>query len=456
VRIEIIKKELTVTDISEIVFSHLKDVEHKQKLMRYYLGAHDIRNKRQRNTSAPNNKLVANYCEYITNMSTGFFMGRPISYTSASNDDTSLKELIDVFDYNDEAAHNLRLAEEASIKGEAYELLYTDSDACIRFANIPAEEIVLVCEASVEKDILYAIRHYRVYDINGVSYKEFVEVYDTRCVTRYSYNGGHLILIDEPIPHYFDGVPVVEYPNNEQRRGDFEGVISLVDAYNKAQSLTLDDMEDFTNAYLVIKGMGGNTAEDMAALRKNKVLQLDEGGNAEWLMKNLNDSYIENIKSRLQKDIHKFSNIPDMSDNNFTGNTSGLAIQYKLIGLEQVRSCKERGFKQGLQRRIELISDMVQTKSGPSIDFRDVQITFTANIPANIQEQATLVKTLYGLVSQKTLLSQLSFVADPTAELEELHHEQPFATDYEDLGSMAKGADLNEHSTEGSVPETEK
>lgn len=66
------KKELTVTDISEIVFSHLKDVEHKQKLMRYYLGDHDIRNKRQRNTSAPNNKLVANYCEYITNMSTGF------------------------------------------------------------------------------------------------------------------------------------------------------------------------------------------------------------------------------------------------------------------------------------------------------------------------------------------------------------------------------------------------
>ena len=74
-RIEIIKKELTVTDISEIVFSHLKDVEHKQKLMRYYLGAHDIRNKRQRNTSAPNNKLVANYCEYITQYEHRFFHG---------------------------------------------------------------------------------------------------------------------------------------------------------------------------------------------------------------------------------------------------------------------------------------------------------------------------------------------------------------------------------------------
>ncbi|MEE1307926.1 MAG: phage portal protein [Anaerovibrio sp.] len=438
-RIETTKTELGIRDISSIVLSHMADVEHKRKLMRYYMGDHDIRHKLQRNTSAPNNKLVSNYCEYITNMSTGFFMGMPVSYTSASDNEDSLGELVAVLNYNDEASHNLRLAEEASIKGEAYELLYMDADAQIRFAMIPAEEIVLVCDASVEKRIMYAVRHYRVYDIGRVTYKEYVEVYDRSSVTSYSYNGGSLTVIDGPKPHYFDDVPIVEYPNNEQRRGDFEGVISLVDAYNKAQSLTLDDMEDFTNAYLVLKGLGGNTAEDMAELRQNKVLQLDEGGNAEWLIKDLNDDYIENIKKRLQSDIHKFSNIPDMTDDSFSGNTSGVAIKYKLIGLEQVRSRKERGFKQGLQRRIELISGMVRTKSGPAIDFRDVQIIFTANIPANVQDQANLVKTLYGIVSLKTLLGQLSFVDNPASEIEEARREQGIGDDYADLGMNAEG-----------------
>ena len=231
-------------------------------------------------------------------------------------------------------------------------------------------------------------------------------------------------MIADARPHYFDDVPIVEYENNKERRGDFESVITLVDAYNKAQSLTLDDMEDFTDAYLVLKGMGGTTGDDIAELRRNKVLSLDEGGGAEWLIKNLNDTYIENIKTRLQKDIHKFSSVPDMSDEAFAGNATGVAIKYKLIGLEQVRSRKERGFKQGLQRRIELIAGMLKLKSAADIDFRDIEITFTANLPSNDAEQAQIVKELYGLVSQKRLLSLLPFVTDPAEEMEELQKEQ--------------------------------
>lgn len=172
------------------------------------------------------------------------------------------------------------------------------------------------------------------------------------------------------------------------------------------------------------KGVGGTNEDDIKALRRNKVLTFDEGGGAEWLIKNLNDTYIENIKTRLQKDIHKFSSVPDMSDESFAGNVSGIAIKYKLIGLEQIRSHKERWFKKGLQRRIELIGGMLKLKSVADIDFRDIEITFTANIPANSTEQAQIVKELYGLVSQKRLLSLLPFVTDPAEEMEELQKEQ--------------------------------
>ena len=451
-RVQTTKETLDESDISALLMRHTQHfLPRVQKLKNYYEGKHDILMKEQRANSAPNNMIVANYCEYIANMSTGFFIGQPVAYSSVSGDTEAVKALQEVLRYNDEAEGNLQLAGESSVTGAAYEVLYLDADAEIRFCSIPAEQMILVTDSTLEENLVTAIRRYRVLGLDGSSYRDYVDVYDAQTVTSYDYDAGKITRRGEPRPHYFDGVPVIEYPNNEARRGDFEGVMTLVDAYNKAQSLTLDDMEDFTDAYLVLKGMGGMNGEDAAELRRNKMMTLDEGGSAEWLIKNLNDTYIENIKTRLQNDIHKFSAIPDMSDDAFAGNTSGVAIKYKLIGLEQIRSRKERCFKKGLQRRIELIADMLRTKSKADIDFRDIEITFTANIPANNQEQADIVKALYGLVSQKRLLSLLPFVTDPAEELEELRREQELG-DYGELtGAGAHGED--EGDTGGEVLE---
>lgn len=430
------KTALTENDIQAALIAHDADFRRKIKLKRYYRGEHGILHKQARANTEVNNKLVSNYPAYISNMSVGFFIGQPVTYTAISKDEHELAPLLEIFKYNDEAAHNLDLAEEASITGVAYEFLYLDGAAKIRMATVPSEEVILICDATLESNITAAIRHYRIYGLDMVSCEEFVDVYDSREVRHYIYNG-NLTLIDSE-PHYFDDVPIIEYPNNKQRRGDFEDVITLVDAYNLAQSLTMDDLEDFTDAFLVLKGLGGTSPEDARKLRKDKVIVLDgDDAGAEWLIKNLNDTYVENIKTRLQRDIHKFAAIPDMSDDNFAGNTSGVAIKYKLIGLEQIRSRKEREFKRALQRRIELISGILQLKSQAQIDFRDIDIKFTANIPANLQEQAQVVTTLDGLVSQKTLLGLLPFISDPIEELEELSKER--------AETFSDGEYFNEH-----------
>lgn len=417
------KKVLTPDDVATAVSSHYTDYTYKLKLKRYYNGKHDILKKIGRKHDAPNNKLVSNFPAYISNMSTGFFIGQPISYKSIREDENQVETLLEIFKYNDESAHNLDLAEEASITGVSYEILYVDGDANIRLATVPSEEIILICDSTLEENITCAIRHFKVYGLDLAIYDEFVDVYDEDKISHYIYNGGSLTLLDVE-EHYFGDVPIVEFANNHQRKGDFEDVLTLVDAYNKAQSLTLDDMEDFTDAFLVLKGMGGTTGDDVKELRKEKAIILDDGGSAEWLIKNINDAYIENVKTRIEKDIHKFAQIPDMSDENFTGNMSGVAIKYKLIGLEQVRSRKEREFKKALQRRIELIANILKLQNKAQIDFRDIDIVFTANIPANITEQAQIVNQLDGLISRKTLLSLLPFVPDPISEIDELQKER--------------------------------
>ena len=415
-RITTDKNELNHSDIQTLIQAHQSRYLYVLKLKRYYSGKHAILQKEGRKHNAPNNRLVNNYCKFISDFAVGFFIGQPLSYKSA--DEENLEMLLDIFKYNDESAHNLELAEESSVTGTAFEILYIDEDAMIRFANVPAEEMILVCDSTLEENIIAAIRHYRVYDLNQVNYTEYVDVYDAEKIRHYSYNG--VLKLVEEVPHYFEDVPVVEYPNNKERRGDFEDVLTLIDAYNMAQSLTLDDMSDFTDAFLILRGMGGTKPEDIKELRREKTLLLDEGGGAEWLTKNINDAYVENLKTRLQTDIHKFSQVPDLSDDNFAGNASGVAIKYKLIGLEQIRGKKERQFKKALQRRIELISNILRLQNKANIDFRDITMTFTANIPANVVEQVQIVNQLDGLISRDTLLGLLPFVEEPSQEIEKL------------------------------------
>ena len=144
------------------------------------------------------------YPAYITNMSTGFFIGQPVAYKSASEDEKEISALLEIFKYNDEHYHNLSLAEEASITGEAYEVLYTDADAQIRFNSIPSEEMVIVCDSTLEQNIICAIRHFKIYDFNQVNYSEFIDVYNAK-----------------EIQHYFDNFFIVEYANNKNYRGNF-------------------------------------------------------------------------------------------------------------------------------------------------------------------------------------------------------------------------------------------
>lgn len=78
-------------------------------------------------------------------------------------------------------------------------------------ACVPSEEIILICDATLEENILYGVRHYRVKNLDGVTYEEFVDVYDAQSVKHYGYDGVLEYLSEER--HYFDDVPIVAFPN---------------------------------------------------------------------------------------------------------------------------------------------------------------------------------------------------------------------------------------------------
>ena len=423
--------QLTKEVIKWIIEKHSEEKARIAELRDYYNNKNAIMNRQYKDANKPQNKLSHPFASYITNMATGYFLGNPISYNSENQD--LLERILDIFKYNDEADNNTTLAKYSSIAGYAVELLYIDENSNARFKALPADEVAIVYDNTLEENILYAIRYFEE-DIPGEDKtKTTINVYTSNAIQTYKLEDNEITFIDETA-HYFNDVPVSVYVNNDELYGDFERVKGLLDAYDKAQSDTANDFEYFTNALLVISGV---LVEDEEGLnfKDNRVINFaGTDGKAEYLLKNINDSALENYKNRLVEDIHKFAQIPNLTDEKFAGNVSGESMKYKLMGLENIISVKEAKFKKGLMRRIELLCNFLNIANNDLMLYTDIQPIFTRNKPKNDVELANMVKSLYGILSDETLISILPFVENSKEEIEKRDLEKENTLDNYNLG----------------------
>lgn len=407
--IERIQRELTTWDTTRL--QHLKD---------YYDGKHDILS-RTMDAGKPNNKLVHNYPSYIVDVYQGYFIGNPVVY---SGDEKTLEAMQDIFNYNDEQDENSEIARQAGIFGRGGEVLYIDEAGQVRFRYCDPLSLKIIYDDSIDPKIVGAIRKYSITDDAG-EVTDYAEVYDDMEVVTYKIDG--MAEVDRA-PTFFMDVPVVDYMNNSDVKGDFEDVISLIDAYNLSRSNKTNDLEYFTDAYLYLIGLMGTTAEEIADMKNNRTLLFNEltGGQlpAGFLVKPSNVEEAKEQIRQLNEDIHKFSKAVDLSDENFANGQSGIAMAYKLFIMKQVIANKERKFKKGLQRRLELICNYLNFR-GASYNYLDISIKFERNEPVNEAAKIAGALQLNGFVSKETALSYLpsSIVSDINAEIDKLEEQ---------------------------------
>jgi SPP1 family phage portal protein len=66
--------------------------------------------------------------------------------------------------------------------------------------------------------------------------------------------------------------------------------------------------------------------------------------------------------------------------------------------------------------------------------YTDIQPIFTRNKPQNETDLANMVKGLYGILSDETLISILPFIDNAREEIEKRNSEKENTLDYQDLG----------------------
>ena len=391
------------------------ELSRLKRLGDYYAGRHAILDG-ARDTTKPDNRLVNNFCRSITDCTVGFFLGVPVAYSS--DDADTLARVTAISAYNDEAFANSALARDMSVYGRAAEVVWIDEDRMPRFTTLDAASVIPVESDSLDGEIEAAIRLYT--PVGGAD--TLAEVYTADAVTTYRFKDGELEKLGER-EHFFGMVPVNIYRNNRDMTGDFEPVLTLVDAYDRLQSASVNDFELFADSYLVISGMGGTTLEDVEKFRRERVLLVEEGGDARWLTKNANDAYVENLKERIARDIYRFSSTVDLMDNTFTGgNLSGTAIRYRMAAFDNRVAVTEQFFRRALSRRWELISGVLAL-IGEKLDWAQVRARFSRNVPGGVEQTADMAAKLDGIVSRRTLHELLPFVANADAERERMAQE---------------------------------
>ena len=414
-------RELT-PDLLYKMINHfqLMVVPKLERYKNYYDGIQDILNKEYADESKPCNKTVINYCKNITDSYNGY-MATPghISY----NSEQDIEDIMDILRYNDYQAQDSDFLHDALVHGVAHELMYIDTDAKTRFKLINPLTCFGVYDNSLTADLLYFVRFYKMNDWDDKDQDYALDVYNDKSIKHYLMKGFEAMptfLKEEP--HYFGQCPanILILPDE---KSIFDCIMSEQDSVNELISAEIDDYSAFCDAYLVIEDAEMDD-ETVKTMKSNRVLQLPVGAKAYWLTKAANDTQVENILKRLHDSIYREAQCPDFSSESFIGGvSSGIAIQYRLTGMETRAGGIEALMKKALQRRIEILCGVASLKMGEEV-YRDIEITFTRNIPADSAQVVQMINNLRGLVSDETLLAQLDFIPDVEEELKKLDEQK--------------------------------
>lgn len=413
--------KITNQILNDVIEYNEKYKERYKMLENYYFGKQAIMG-RTKEDRLKNNKVMINHAKYITDTNVGYLLGNPVDYQV--DKDTSGNPLYDIQPildaYKKQIINDLdsEIAKDVSIFGMQYEYVYVNEDAEPKSCEIDNKNAIIVYDDTVEHNKLFGLIYRPIY--KGETFKHWEIIYcDDKVVRTYKSYSKSLNKVGDDTPHKFGKVPLIAYKNNPELLGDFEPVITLIDAYNLLQSDRVNDKEQLVDAILCMYGMDF-TPEQADMLRDSRMLaSIPSDGKVEYLVKTLQEGDVDVLRQNLENDIHKISMVPNMSDQNFVGNSSGVAIRYKLLAFEQNIKNKERYMEKGLMERFELYNNYLSAISKmQDVPLEQVDAIFTRNLPSNDYEISQMIDNLADFVDKETLISQLSFIKDASEIVE--------------------------------------
>lgn len=451
----------TIELLNFCIEEHEKELPRLQMLFDYYEGNPHKKGETPTNLPHDRGEVFVNNAKYVTDMMVGFTVGAPISYAAGKG--KNIDDILNVFDKIRIRKHDKELAKGLSAMGVGYELHYlslvpgTETETIPNITWIDPRGMILVVDDTVDRNKLFAIRPVEKQNLKREKFWE-IQVYTAKGVFTYRSKTKKLSetdLMDKPKykEHFYQAVPVVEFRNNEEKQGDYEQQLSQIDKYNLLQTDRIRDKENFIKAIMVTYGFGLDDSE-LKTSGGNKYIEApskDEGAAAEFIANTFDESGVQVLAESLLDDFHKSSYVPNLNDEQFSGNVSGEAMKYKLFGLLLVLSIKTGYMEDGILQRLQLMQNVLRVK-GKNVDIEGVTIKFKPNLPINRSDIINQIRDSQEFIPLLISLGWLDDIDNP-AEVLELLEEQKLKSieiNQKALGSQAEDShsDLDEEPDE--------
>lgn len=360
-----------------------------------------------------NNKVVINNAQMITRTITGYFLGTPIQYVQSTADKKDQIELLNrVVDYEDKSSVDKEISDMQSICGTAYRIIFSDGIYADevpfedRMLN-PATTYVAYANDISEKPVM-GVTYLDLLNEDGSLVGRKFYVYTDfgmySCVT--DYEGIPTLQTEFNFtPYSIGGIPIVEYPNNIWRIGDWELCIGIMNAVNDLQSGRLDDVEQVVQSLLVFinADIDAQTYDEM---RASGVVALKNTTNNPASVETIQNSLDQNSSNVFAKEleelIYALIGIPDRNNRAGGGGDTGQAVELRdgWADLEIVARNKELTFKRSEKQALKVMLNIMNSKMGTDLTLLDINIKFSRNKNNNL-----LVKTqaYMNLMQTKTL-----------------------------------------------------
>lgn len=432
-----ITKDLILKCLTELRKNQAKYKVYKN----YYNGQHDILKNYAMNEARSNQKVVVNYFKKFINDEIAYSIGNPISYISTVGD----SEVINLIDYNFShfsKIHDQELMRNANIFGEAYELQYTNEDGEFKATVYNPLNMFVLESGNAEKEVVLALH---IYKENMFSENEMLDVYYGNVIERYELVNNQIKLI-ETKTHIFDKVPIIVASANPERKSMLDDIKTEIDAFNTIVSDYCNEISDFRSALLKITGASDLSDEDLKRMKNTGAIQVPAKSEVDYLIKNINDTFIQNALITLEEKIYKLASHIDTNEK-LQSNLSGTTLRGRMIALENKCLLMQSMLETVIKKRLRNFFYYNSIKTGQEHDYKTIKLKLTMNVPSDLNLIADTISKLRGVTSDETLLSLLPFVENPIVELEKRRREREQDLD---LDSLNVYDDEDSHSIDNS------
>jgi len=389
-----------------------------EKMYRYYKGDTDAIRKYLFVTERSNLKINANFIKKFIKEEVSYTVGNDITYESR----TANNGIINDIDYNTahwNELHDSDLMKYLLIFTQVYELYYIDGNADFCSKIIKPTEGYAYCDKASGKVLFFIHAFKNDFDCTTT----YIDVYTDNYIYHFD---GHFKEIMEPTENIFGEVPVSGGELTEEKYDDslFKDLKGLQDAFETNLSDIGNEISDFRSAYLVFMGCQIDET-NIPNMKKLGVLNAKtKDSKIEWLIKNINDSFIQNTLDRYVDTMYQMGCHINHNEK-LQSNLSGVALESRLIALRNKCTLEIKAHYNIVKNRNRFLCIYLNIKKDKKYDYKDIKALYTPNIPSDDTATADIVSKLPdGFMSKDTMRGRFSFVNNKVAEAEKVKKEQ--------------------------------